>query len=63
MNQNIESHCMMNTNNLPTPTHALKPKICPLTVIVPAFNEAKSIADTIRSLKEQTLQAEDIISC
>ena len=61
MNQNIESHCMMNTNNLPIPTHALKQKTCPLTIIVPAFNEAKSIADTIRSLKEQTLQAEEII--
>ena len=61
INQNMESHCMMNTNNLPTYTHAMKQKTCPLTVIVPAFNEAKSIADTIHSLKAQILQAEEII--
>jgi cellulose synthase/poly-beta-1,6-N-acetylglucosamine synthase-like glycosyltransferase len=32
-----------------------------LTVIVPAFNEAASIAETIRSLREQTVQPEEII--
>lgn len=32
-----------------------------LTVIVPAYNEAASIADTIRSLQAQTLPAETII--
>lgn len=32
-----------------------------LTVIVPAYNEASSIADTIRSLRAQTLPAEEII--
>lgn len=32
-----------------------------LTVLIPAFNEAKSIADTIRSVQAQTLQPDDII--
>ena len=32
-----------------------------LTVIVPAYNEAQSIADTIRSLQAQTVLAEEII--
>ena len=30
--------------------------ICDLTVIVPAYNEADSIADTVRSLQNQTLK-------
>ena len=33
----------------------------PLTVIVPAYNEAATVADTIRSLQAQTVLAEDII--
>jgi len=33
----------------------------PLTAIVPAFNEAPSVAETIRSLQEQTLPPYDII--
>jgi poly-beta-1,6-N-acetyl-D-glucosamine synthase len=33
----------------------------PLTIIIPAFNEAGSIADTIRSLFAQTVLAETII--
>ena len=32
-----------------------------LTVLVPAYNEASTIADTIRSLKEQTLPATEVI--
>ena len=32
-----------------------------LTVIVPAYNEAASIGDTIRSLQEQTLPPEEIV--
>jgi len=32
-----------------------------LTIIIPAYNEAASIVDTIRSLQAQTLQAEEII--
>ena len=33
----------------------------PLTIIIPAFNEGESIADTIRSLQDQTVGAEEII--
>lgn len=36
-------------------------KVADLTVIVPAFNEADSIADTVRSLQEQTLKTAEII--
>jgi biofilm PGA synthesis N-glycosyltransferase PgaC len=32
-----------------------------LTVLIPAYNEAKDLADTIRSLREQTLQPQEII--
>lgn len=32
-----------------------------LTVLIPAYNEAKFIADTIRSIREQTLQPDEII--
>lgn len=52
---------MTHQENLETPVRVAAPGACPLTVIVPAYNEAASIADTIRSLKEQTLQAEEII--
>ncbi len=33
----------------------------PVTIIIPAFNEAGSISDTIRSLKEQTVPPAEII--
>lgn len=32
-----------------------------LTVLIPAFNEAKSIADTVRSVLAQSIQSDDII--
>lgn len=32
-----------------------------LTVLIPAYNEAENIADTIRSVQAQTLQADEII--
>jgi len=35
--------------------------LCPVTVIVPAYNEASCIADTINSLLAQTLMAQEII--
>lgn len=35
--------------------------VAPVTVIVPAYNEAASVADTIRSLQGQTLQPAEII--
>src|SRR5512145_2992548 len=37
------------------------PSEFPVTVIVPAFNEAGSIADTIASLKAQSLRPADIV--
>ena len=37
------------------------PRVAPLTVIVPAYNEAASIADTVRSIQEQTLRPAEII--
>lgn len=36
-------------------------QVCPVTVIVPAFNEADSIADTIHSLLGQSLAPQEII--
>lgn len=36
-------------------------KVCSLTVLVPAYNEAKSIADTVRSLQNQTVQVQEIV--
>lgn len=36
-------------------------KVCPLTVIVPAYNESSCIADTVNSLLTQSLIAEEII--
>ena len=36
-------------------------KVCPVTVIVPAYNEADCIADTVNSLLAQTLAPEEII--
>jgi biofilm PGA synthesis N-glycosyltransferase PgaC len=41
-------------------SHAGRPGF-PVTVIVPAFNEAASIADTIRSLQAQTVAPEAIV--
>ncbi len=34
---------------------------CPLTILVPAYNEAASITDTIRSIQAQTIQAREIV--
>ena len=36
-------------------------RTAPLTVIVPAYNEAESITDTIRSLQAQTIQPAEIV--
>lgn len=37
------------------------PGVAPVTVLIPAYNEAASIADTIRSLRAQTVQVAEII--
>lgn len=36
-------------------------KSCPLTVIIPAYNEGKSLADTIQSVVNQTIAVAEII--
>ena len=36
-------------------------EVAPVTVLIPAYNEGASIADTIRSLQEQTLRVAEII--
>lgn len=36
-------------------------KKCHLTVIIPAYNESASLADTIKSVQNQTIEVEDII--
>ena len=44
------------------PLDANEPRrVSPLTVIVPAYNEAESIADTLQSLQAQTLLPQEII--
>ena len=40
---------------------ASTPNTCPLTILVPAYNEAESIADTVRSLQAQSLLPQEII--
>src|SRR5437867_5447077 len=40
---------------------AVTPPTAPLTVIIPAFNEARNVADTIRSLQAQTLRPAELI--
>lgn len=43
------------------PEEGRQPAVSRLTVLVPAFNEAESLADTLRSLQQQTLPPEEII--
>src|SRR5512141_676245 len=43
------------------PAHQDRRRVAPLTVIIPAYNEAASIAETIRSLQEQTVRPEEIV--
>jgi biofilm PGA synthesis N-glycosyltransferase PgaC len=41
--------------------HETKRLIAPVTVIIPAFNEAETVGDTIRSLRSQAVAPEEII--
>jgi biofilm PGA synthesis N-glycosyltransferase PgaC len=41
--------------------HRAANEVAPVTVLIPAYNEGASIADTIRSLQEQTLRVAEII--
>lgn len=45
---------------IPSSTNAAA-RVAPLTIIVPAYNEGGSIADTLQSLHAQTVLAEEII--
>jgi poly-beta-1,6-N-acetyl-D-glucosamine synthase len=41
--------------------HQEAPRVADLTVIVPAYNEAASVADTIRSIQRQTVPVAEIV--
>ena len=45
----------------PGPSREPRRAAAQLTVLIPAYNEAESVADTIRSLQAQTLQCAEII--
>lgn len=45
----------------PFPPAMETPQIAPVTVVVPAYNEAATVADTIQSLQKQTLPPAEII--
>ncbi len=53
--------CNHSDNAMPSRYAASRARIVPVTIIIPAFNEAKSISDTLRSLLEQTAFPEEII--
>ena len=58
----IESRSRLHDRHLPPTPPRLKPQHHDrLTVIVPAYNEAATIADTIRSLQAQTCPAAEIL--
>jgi glycosyltransferase involved in cell wall biosynthesis len=48
-------------NSEPADYRTLKATGSGLTVLVPAYNEAESIADTIRSIQNQTVPPDEII--
>ncbi len=51
----------VNTAPRPRAVRSVAVPVAPVTVLVPAYNEAASIADTIRSLQAQTLPVAEII--
>jgi biofilm PGA synthesis N-glycosyltransferase PgaC len=53
----------MQTNTLiePKSSSGKAKGFCPLTVIIPAYNEAKSLADTIQSVLDQTVSVAEIV--
>ena len=56
--QNMKPHANEEAGTYRSP---LNKKICPVTVIVPAYNEADCIADTVDSLLTQSLTPQEII--
>lgn len=56
--RNSTSPITARRTRLPRP---VEPEVAPVTVLIPAYNEAASVADTIRSLQVQTLRVAEII--
>src|SRR5688572_22761932 len=57
----LENHAIAKLAGASAPGSLAPAPIASLTVIIPAFNEAASVGDTIRSLQSQTLRPAEII--
>jgi len=57
----MPTHLLNEVKPLVLPEEISSRLVCPLTVIIPAYNEGKSLADTIKSVLNQTMSVQDII--